>query len=290
MNKGIADIAAPRSGCSLRYSKLHVFEGDKDNSGLLALKYIVSGNARYAWKKNEVNIKQDSYLLLPDDCIYQTSFKEKQPVEGVCINLHKDFFGKVYTSLRCSGTQLLDHPEDVMDIEPAFFSGAFPCRHDTMGPFLSLAARLGRKGERVEEEEDIYYNIATGIVQAQTAIHRKLQNINAGKPSTRKELLRRILLATGYIHDNYSTKISVEELAHLVQMSPFHFMRVFRQVMNTTAHQYILHIRLEQAMTLLKQERQSLASIAQHTGFPDLPSFSKAFRKKFGCTPGKARP
>jgi AraC-like DNA-binding protein len=66
-------------------------------------------------------------------------------------------------------------------------------------------------------------------------------------------------------------------------------MRVFRQVMNTSVHQYILHIRLEQAMSMIKSGGQSLTSIAQFSGFPDLPSFSKAFRKKFGCPPGKVR-
>jgi AraC-like DNA-binding protein len=289
MNPGIVSVAAPRFGCSLSYSKLRSFEGDKNNRGLLALKYIISGDARYEWNGKEVNLRQDSYLLIPDDCTYHTSFKGKQPIEGLCINLDMDFFKTVYTSLRCSGTELLDRPGEVMDIEPNLFAGAFPCERDAIGPVLSLAGRLGRNSGVIEDEEELYYNIATGLIHSQAAINLKLQSIKADKPSTRQELFRRILIATAYIHDNYSMKMSVEELAHLVQMSPFHFMRVFRQVMNTSVHQYILHIRLEQAMSMVKSGKQSLAAIAQFTGFPDLPSFCKAFRKKFGCTPGKAR-
>lgn len=176
-----------------------------------------------------------------------------------------------------------------MDIEPALFAGAFPCGQDPIGPVLSLAGRMARSSGIIEDEEELYYNIATGLIHSQAAINLKLQNIKADKPSTRQELLRRILLATGYIHDNYSIKITVEELALLVQMSSFHFMRVFRQVMNTSVYQYIMHVRLEQAMAMVKSGDQSLTSIAQLTGFPDLPSFCKAFRKKFGCPPGKAR-
>jgi AraC family transcriptional regulator len=289
MNPGIINVAAPRFGCSLRYSKLRFFEGDKTNSGTLALKYIISGDARYAWEGKEVGLKQGSYLLIPGDCTYHTSFKGNQPIEGLCINLHMDFFTSVYTSLRCSGTELLERPGEVMEIDPAFFAGAFPCGQDAIGPVLSLAARTARGSGVIEDGEELYYNIAAGLIHSQAAINLKLQNIKADKPSTRQDLFRRILLATAYIQDNYSMKMSVEDLAHLAQMSPFHFMRVFRQVMNTTVHQYILHIRLEQAMLMIKERKQSLTSIAQLTGFPDLPSFSKAFRKKFGCTPGKAR-
>lgn len=92
MNPGIVSVAAPRFGCSLRYSKLRSFEGDKSNKGLLALKYIINGNARYAWNRKEANLRQDSYLLIPDDCIYHTSFKGNQPIEGLCINLDTHFF------------------------------------------------------------------------------------------------------------------------------------------------------------------------------------------------------
>lgn len=286
MNQGIHSVAAGRFGCSLRYSKLRHFEGNKDNSGLLALKYIVSGDALYAWKGKEISLRPGSYLLLPDDCTYHTSFKAHKPVEGLCLNLHTDFFKAVYTSLRCSDTELLDNPDDILDIEPAFLEGAFPCRYDTLAPALSFAAQAGKYNSIIEDEAELYYGMATALARSQAAIGRKLQRIKADKPSTRQELLWRILFATGYIHDNYPAKMSVEELALLAQMSPFHFMRVFRQVMDTSVHQYILRIRLEQAMTLIKKGGNSLTAIAQSTGFPDLPSFCKAFKKRFGCTPG----
>jgi transcriptional regulator GlxA family with amidase domain len=56
-----------------------------------------------------------------------------------------------------------------------------------------------------------------------------------------------------------------------------------------TPHQFLLHMRLRRAATRLKRTRESIAAIAFETGFGDLSTFNKQFRRLLGRTPREFR-
>jgi AraC family transcriptional regulator len=68
-------------------------------------------------------------------------------------------------------------------------------------------------------------------------------------------------------------------------MSPFHFLRVFRQVTGLTPHQYLLRTRLREAATRLAAGQERILDIALASGFEDLSNFNHAFRAEFGVSP-----
>jgi AraC-like DNA-binding protein len=68
-------------------------------------------------------------------------------------------------------------------------------------------------------------------------------------------------------------------------MSEFHFLRMFKQVMRVTPHQFILRSRLREAALRLKTTRDEVLQIALNTGFGDLSNFNHAFRAEFGMSP-----
>lgn len=53
--------------------------------------------------------------------------------------------------------------------------------------------------------------------------------------------------------------------------------------------QFVLERRLSWAMTWLQTTRLPLSRIAMDLGFSDSSSFSRAFRKQFGCPPSSIR-
>jgi AraC family transcriptional regulator len=68
-----------------------------------------------------------------------------------------------------------------------------------------------------------------------------------------------------------------------------HLLRVFRQAIGVTPHQYLMRMRLMHALRLLRDTRLPVIDVAYETGWADLSNFNKAFRREFGCSPRRLR-
>jgi AraC family transcriptional regulator len=88
-----------------------------------------------------------------------------------------------------------------------------------------------------------------------------------------------------YIHSHLNQDIKLIELAEIVQMSPYHFSRLFKQSLGTTPHQYVLQCRIEQAKYLLQHSELSIADIAFSVGFCDQSHLTRCFKRMLGITP-----
>lgn len=96
---------------------------------------------------------------------------------------------------------------------------------------------------------------------------------------------RQLLQVTDYINDHLAEEIKLSSLAALVNMSQFHFGRLFKQSMGSTPHQYVLQQRLERAKQLLKETDLSVMEIAMRCGFSSHSHLGKAFRQNIGVSP-----
>lgn len=88
-----------------------------------------------------------------------------------------------------------------------------------------------------------------------------------------------------YIQEHLHQNLKLSELSAIVQLSPYHFLRLFKQRMNITPHQYIVQCRIEQAKHLLHHSELSLAEIALRVGFCDQSHLTRSFKRIVGLTP-----
>jgi AraC family transcriptional regulator len=107
------------------------------------------------------------------------------------------------------------------------------------------------------------------------------------KTSFRHE--RAVMRAARHIESHYDTACTLDELAAHADMSPFHFLRVYRRVTGQTPHRHVLTTRLRHAAHQLRVSRSRIADIAMTTGFGDLSHFNASFLYCFGVTPGAYR-
>jgi AraC family transcriptional regulator len=134
---------------------------------------------------------------------------------------------------------------------------------------------------------------ATALEEIATRLAGAVLMLTAGAPvpsrapSTLDE--RRITRVVRRLDARADGRLRLNALAHDAAMSPYHFLRTFRQVIGMTPHQYILHTRLHRAAVRLRESADPIAPIAFKAGFKDLATFNKQFRRLIGTTPSTYR-
>lgn len=91
--------------------------------------------------------------------------------------------------------------------------------------------------------------------------------------------------AIAYINDHLDQKLSLAEMAALVQMSPYYFASLFKQSTGFAPHQYVTKCRIEKAKQLLKRQELTIIEVCQLVGFQSQSHFTRVFRQHTGVTP-----
>jgi AraC-like DNA-binding protein/ligand-binding sensor protein len=95
--------------------------------------------------------------------------------------------------------------------------------------------------------------------------------------------------AERYIWENYTRKISLQEIANVSGLSAPYFSTIFREEMGENLSAYLNRLRVEKAGRLLIETDMSLSDISGSCGFEDQSWFSKIFKNYTGMSPGKYR-
>lgn len=100
---------------------------------------------------------------------------------------------------------------------------------------------------------------------------------------------RHIVECLDYIYDHLHTRITVENLAALIGISPAYLSRLFKKETGMTVSDYIRNTKIETAQNMLIYSDYTLAQIASALAFPSQSYFTELFRKKIGVTPAAYR-
>ena len=103
--------------------------------------------------------------------------------------------------------------------------------------------------------------------------------------SANTDLRDRLCRARRFIDESYDLPLSLVEISKQACLSPYHFLRLFRDAFDTTPHQYLIQKRIEKAKELLRVRSLSVTEICFEVGFQSLGSFSSLFRKYVGHAP-----
>ena len=92
--------------------------------------------------------------------------------------------------------------------------------------------------------------------------------------------------AAELLHANLDKQIGLADLAYECRLSVSHFTRSFRRSFGTSAHRYLILLRIERAKSLLSNSTTALSDVAQQVGFSDQAAFSRTFTAVVGTSPG----
>jgi AraC family transcriptional regulator len=109
------------------------------------------------------------------------------------------------------------------------------------------------------------------------------------EPTTHRIDHARLRRTLDHISANLDKEITLAQLAQVAGVSVFHFARMFTRTMGVSPSRYVSRTRLEKAMADIAAGKLSLAEIAFNAGFSSQASFTRAFYRATGLTPGEYR-
>ena len=113
------------------------------------------------------------------------------------------------------------------------------------------------------------------------ALHSQSRRRNCCNPHVRKAL--------DYIEANYMRSISTEDIAEAAGVHVGHLHRIFPEEMSMTVGEYLTHLRIEKAKSLLRHTDIANSSIAARIGISSQQYFCRLFRKETGMSPMEYR-
>lgn len=106
-------------------------------------------------------------------------------------------------------------------------------------------------------------------------------DLNAGLSSVQS------IRVVDLIEANLSENITLDELARVAGMSPFHFSRRFKATFGIAPHGYVIRARVAKAQKMLRHRKIPQKIIALECGFSDQSHFCRTFRKIAGGSPNQ---
>ena len=105
------------------------------------------------------------------------------------------------------------------------------------------------------------------------------------KSSTREEYLKRVNVVVDYINNHLDEELDLQKLAEMSNLSTYHFHRIMKAFLGETLGAYIIRVRLETAVRLLRYTDLPVEQIAYSVGYEMPSSLSKSFKQFYDITP-----
>ncbi len=125
------------------------------------------------------------------------------------------------------------------------------------------------------------FAIEENITQLLETLTKKYSLIKIKKINNENYKLKIIL---DYIYEYYLSNIKLQHLEDITGISKYHIIRIFKQKFFLTPYQFILKLRIEYAIELIKKD-YPLSIVAVECGFFDQSHFIKEFKKVYGMSP-----
>src|ERR671913_860610 len=104
-------------------------------------------------------------------------------------------------------------------------------------------------------------------------------------PQTHRDLRE----ARDFMRHAYGRPVSLPDVAAQANLSPYHFLRVYKRAYGETPHEFLTRLRIERAKTLLARGTHNVTEACFEVGFSSLGSFSTLFTHRVGLSPSEYR-
>ena len=254
-----------------------------------SVKFALAGYMWYRVNGEEYRVTPGHYLLSAKQPGVEAGCRWKPQIKSLCIDIGPETIGEVFSVLVQKNNY---DPEEFCEryfSYPDFYESINKVENTQVGLFLKNSAGYLEWNDKIPVNKEWFFLLVENIIQQEYNTYRQLKQIRNLKQSTRKEILRRVQRGKEYMDDQFLSIEKVKDVAKEAAMSEYHFYRCFRSIFGQSTYQYLLKKRLDYAKTLIQSGELSLNEISKRCRFPDVFTFSKAFKRQFQIPPSEFR-
>lgn len=88
---------------------------------------------------------------------------------------------------------------------------------------------------------------------------------------------------------SYATSLNLADISAQANLSPYHFLRVYKETFQESPHEFLTRLRIERTKTLLAKGEHNVSEACFEVGFSSVGSFSALFARRVGLPPSEYR-
>ena len=239
--------------------------------------FVLSGSGRYCLDGNELEIAEGDLLII-NPGVYHQWMKPADPENAAVVF----FVGFLDVQLEGYPANHLPMPDGNYILH-------------TTGELRQKLFKIcsSMEAENADCRQGRYYMLKSYLMQLLVLVIREQAlPVPTAKGYSFESVSRKYVVEQmlSFFEDHYSEKISLDQIAENMYLSPFYISKIFKSETGASPIRHLINIRLEKAKELLeKGESGSIQEVANAVGYEDAYHFSKLFKKKYGISPSQAR-
>jgi AraC-like DNA-binding protein len=253
-----------------------------------SIKAVFQGSEHYYVDRRRLTVTDETYLVLNEGRSYGSQLQAPAEAFSFAIFFRPGLQAEVAHAARLNVGQALDSGAERVHAPLEFNENLR--RHDKLvSPVLRYIRRHVEMGvnEPGWYEEQFHY-LLTRMLQREQQLAELPQRIDCMRASKRQELMRRLGWATDFMHSNLQRTLTLDDIADAARLSPFHFLRTFRQLHGVTPMEYLREQRTRRALALLESTDVPITQVAQLVGLTRLTLW-RTVSKAAGSNPKTLR-
>ncbi len=213
-------------------------------------------------------------LLTPPASLFMV-----HPGEVHSNRVHDDNAGCSYRTLFVDAELMRRAATDVQGKETGlpFFPTAVVFDEDLLRQYLCLHFALEQSSSSLERQV-LLLDLLAGLISRFAETPARTRSFGLEREA--------VLRVRDYLAEHYAENVSLEKLARIANLSPFHFNRVFSEQLGMPPHAFQTQLRVSRAKTLLRQG-WAISQVASETGFADQSHLTRHFKRLVGVPPGQ---
>jgi len=255
-----------------------------DHVGCLSFKTILEGEEWYGINNRRLAIRPGQFLILNNEQNYSCNIDTHERVRGISVFFKKEFASSVFNDTLKKDNELLDNPFLIHNAQPEFFQTLNAIEPEVQFQLARLISDLETHGYNGGTEEHLVFFLHY-LISTLKSESRQAAEVSAVKLSSKMEIYRRLCIAKDFLHSTFMEKHDLDTLSSNACLSVPQLVRQFKSVFKTTPYQYLIQIRLDRAVELLKNSNKPVHEITWQCGFENVSAFCRAFKSAYGTQP-----
>lgn len=242
-------------------------------------------------------------LILSGDIVYQVNDKTFQLEAGDSLfcNSNMPHTGKMATSADCIYVSVTFDPKVIYGFESSLLQTKYVTPLTINSRLSSIVLKtdspwqnnivdhIKKIWELTQNQNDMYaFQLQLLLSEIWFILYENTSTETLAYPSIIRDR-ERILTILSYIHNHYSEKIKLEDIAAEINICASECCRFFKKNMKESIFEYLIRYRIERSLFLLENTKNSITDISAAVGFSNQCYFSKLFRTQKGCSPSEYR-